>query len=127
MTERIKELYSDLRKLILRFFPEIVVSIDEPYGKLRVYLIDRSYLDIWFSHKIPGRYAYHWEHRHINGGIHRHDNRPHESLKHMKTYPKHFHNETENNTQESYISENPKEATLHFLNYIKEKMQKTKT
>jgi hypothetical protein len=119
-------IYDKLKEIILRSFPEIVVSIDEPYGKLRIYLVDGSFLDVWLSYKIPKRYAYHWEHRHIDGKVHRHDNRPHESLKHIKTYPKHFHNETENNTQESYISEKPEEALIYFLNFIKEKIQKPK-
>lgn len=127
MTQRIRELYSKLRELIWRSFPDIVASIDEPYGKLRVYLVDGSYLDIWFSHKISGRYAYHWEHRHINGGIHRYDNRPHEFLKYMKTFPKHFHDEAENNVRESQISEQPEDAIMYFLNFIRKKILERKT
>jgi hypothetical protein len=40
-----------------------------------MHLVDGSYLDVWFSRKFPGRYAYHWERRHVDGSIYRHDNR----------------------------------------------------
>jgi len=42
------------------------------------------------------------ERRLIDGSIYRHDNRPHENLKNMKTFPKHFHEGSEGNIKESY-------------------------
>jgi hypothetical protein len=58
------------------------------YGKLGLHISDGSYVDAWFSRRIPGRYAYHWERRHIDGSIYRHDNRPNARLEDMKTFPK---------------------------------------
>jgi hypothetical protein len=30
-------------------------------NKLRVVLLDDSYIDFWWSRRFPGRFAYHWE------------------------------------------------------------------
>ena len=119
----IEDIYLKLKDLIMERFPDIAVFIENVSGKLRVHLIDGSYLDIWLSRRIPGRYAYHWEHRHVDGGLHRHDNRPHEHLKRLKTYPKHFHDGSEENIKESRISSNPIEAVMQFLGFIKRKIE----
>ena len=58
-------------------FLEIVQSTVIIENKLRATLIDGSYIDFWWSEEIPGRYAYHWERRRIDGTIYRHDNIPH--------------------------------------------------
>ena len=85
-------------------------------------MADGSFLDVWFSRRIPNRYAYHWERRPINGSIYRHDNRPHERLKGMKNFPRHFHDGNEDNIKESMINEDPKKAIREFLNFIRSKL-----
>jgi len=49
------------------------------HDKIRAHLVDGSFVDIWFSRKITGRFPYHWERRHIDGSIYRHDNFPDEA------------------------------------------------
>jgi len=105
-------------------FPDIVVFAESFYGKLRLHVSDGSYIDIWFSRRIPGRYAYHWERRHIDGSIYRHDNRPHTRLTGMKTFPRHFHFETESNAVESHIPDDPISASRYFLDFIREFLKK---
>ena len=122
MSREINEAYRKIRLLIQKKFPDITELTEQVYGKVRVHLTDGSYLDIWLSQKIPGRFAYHWEHRHINGGLHRHDNRPHEHLKNMKNFPKHFHNGSEENVTESNIPDEPTEAVRFFLTFIHQKL-----
>ena len=107
-------------------FPDIVMFVEELYGKLRLHIIDGSYLDVWFSRRISGRYAYHSERRHINGSIYRHDNRPHTQWREMETFPKHFHYGSDGNVQESYISDDPAEAIRSFLSFVKKKIKKEK-
>lgn len=85
--------------------------------KLRVYIVDGSFLDIWIS--ISGKYSYHWERRHIDGKVYRHDNAPHNAWKRVKTFPRHFHEGYEKNVVESKISSMPKEAIREFLEFIK--------
>ena len=92
-------------------------------NELRIILIDGSFIDIWFSLKLKGRYSYHWERKFIDGSIYRHDNAPHKDWENVKTFPKHFHDGDEDRVRESYISEEPREAIRDFLNFVKKKFR----
>ena len=80
----INSLYARLGKTALEEFPDIVVLAEQRDEKLRLHLVDGSFVDVWFSKSIPGRWAYHWEQRHIDGTLYRHDNRPHERYRHFE-------------------------------------------
>lgn len=43
-----------------REFLEVVNFAAVIGNKLRVEMLDGSYIDFWWSTQIPGRYAYHW-------------------------------------------------------------------
>ncbi len=101
-----------------------MVFAESFHGKLRLHVSDGSYVDIWFSRRIPGRYAYHWERRHVDGSIYRHDNRPHASLTDMKTFPKHFHDGSDGDVEESFLSDDPISASRYFLDFIREFLMK---
>ncbi len=38
-------------------FADIVIGWDIAEGKLRLYFADKSFLDVWFSRQLKGRYA----------------------------------------------------------------------
>ncbi|MEE8402988.1 MAG: DUF6516 family protein [Candidatus Hydrothermarchaeaceae archaeon] len=118
--------YERFSQILEGEFPDIVVHHNFISGKLRVHIIDESYLDIWFSQKLRGRFAYHWERRKVDGRIYRYDNRPHEELKHMKSYPKHFHNGCDKNVEESTFSDGPEDALRGFLAMMREKIKAEK-
>jgi len=96
----------------------IITDINE----LRIILTDNSFVDIWYSLKLKGRYSYHWERRDIDGLIYRHDNAPHRKWKNVTTFPKHFHDGNEEKVRDSYISEEPSEALREFLIFIRRKL-----
>jgi len=118
----ILKVYQELES-IAKEFSKIVMDtriIKLPSGeplKLRVYIVDESFLDVWSS--ISGKYSYHWERRHIDGKIYRHDNAPHKVWEQIKTFPRHFHKGEEKNVVESAISSNPKEAIREVLGFVK--------
>lgn len=85
--------------------------------KLRVVLIDGSYIDFWWSTQIPGRYAYHWERRHVDGTIYRHDNMPHPQWQVVASFPKHFHTEEQQKVTESTMADDPEAAVRQFLTF----------
>jgi len=93
-------------------------------NELRIVLIDESYIDLWFSLKLRGRYSYHWERKFINGSIFRHDNAPHMRWKDITTFPKHFHNGSEDIVISSRISDNPELALKEFLTFVSEHIKK---
>jgi hypothetical protein len=113
VTETLKK----LAEIAEREFPDIV-EFTEITHKLRIFIVDGSFVDVWLSERL-NRYAYHWERRHIDGKIFRHDNIPHAKWKFVKTFPKHFHNGSEENVIESYISDNSEEAIREFLTFIR--------
>lgn len=62
-------------------FADVVAGWDVIEGKLRLYIIDESFLDVWFSRQLEGRYAYHWERRHVDDTVYRWDNAKHEEIR----------------------------------------------
>jgi hypothetical protein len=89
---------------------------------LRIILNDESFVDVWYSLKLEKRYSYHWERKHIDGAIYRHDNVPHKKWENVSSFPKHFHNGSEEYVIESHINEVPGDGLKYFLSFIKQKM-----
>ena len=119
--------YKVLRTIALTEFSDIVLLvhiITLPTGgplKLRLDIVDGSLLDVFIS--VSGRYAYHWERRMTSAGdLYRHDNAPHDRWRHVATFPKHFHDGSENNVVESYISDDPEQAIREFLTFVRQKL-----
>ncbi len=111
-----------LRALVINSYPEIVIAARIVHGKLRIYLADGSFVDVWISRRLPGRYAIHWERRHIDGAIHRWDNTPHEAHRHIPTFPHHFHEEYDHIVKPFHYPGSIEEALKEVLRYIKEKI-----
>ncbi|MBI4522682.1 MAG: hypothetical protein HY695_02585 [Deltaproteobacteria bacterium] len=90
--------------------------------KLRLTVIDGSLIDIFLTS--TGRYSYHWERRHLDGTVYRHDNAPHERWRRIETFPKHFHNgsEADENCEASQVADQPDEALRGFLRFIEDKL-----
>ncbi len=119
---KILKLYRDLLDVATTHFKTIVESGEifysqskEPW-KLRLYLCDSSFIDIYYSAK--GKYSYHWDRRLAINKIYRHDNAPHRKWKDISTFPKHFHNGSENVVVPSHIANKPELALREFLNFV---------
>jgi hypothetical protein len=89
--------------------------------KLRLQIRDETFVDIWLN-DAADRYSYHWEQRAVRGVIHRHDNAPDHPQ--ISTFPKHFHDESEDRISPSEISDDPVEALREFLTFIRTRMEK---
>ena len=118
--------WTTLKKIALSEYRDIVertASILSPAGrmrKLRIYILDGSFVDVWCSSK--GDYSFHWERRFINGSLYRHDNAPHARWRYVPTFPKHFHNGRQDNVESSFISDSPEEALRDFLDFVRGKL-----
>ena len=107
-------------------FADIVVEAVIPdTNELRVFLTDGSFVDVWFSLKLQGRYSFHWERRAIDGKIYRHDNAPHRHWQSVATFPHHFHSGSESNVEESHLSTIPTEALREFLAFVRSRLRTT--
>lgn len=76
----------------VEFASVVVEAYTSDLNELRIILKDGSFVDVWFSLKLVGRYSYHWERKAIDGTIYRHDNAPHQRWQSVATFPHHFHN-----------------------------------
>jgi len=88
--------------------------------KLRLSLIDETYIDVWYS--TDQSYAYHWEQATRRDFVYRHDNAPHASWKTVATFPKHCHEGTESHVKESSLPDDPEEALREFLSQVRRLM-----
>ena len=112
-----------LREIAEVEFSDIVIEALVPdINELRIVLSDGSFVDVWHSLKLSGRYSYHWERRASDGTIYRHDNAPHRRWQSVETFPRHFHDGSETCVLESYISAVPEEALREFLGFVQEKL-----
>ncbi len=105
----LREVHRWLLEVGVRRFSDIIDSIKLVESlpgtpiKVRVIMVDGSFLDIYWSPS--GRYSLHYERRHIDGRIYRHDNAPHPSHRHVRTFPKHYHEGDEHHVVESHLPE----------------------
>ncbi|MBI5376416.1 MAG: hypothetical protein HZA77_13365 [Candidatus Schekmanbacteria bacterium] len=113
-----------IERIISIEFSDIVEGTEIVHNKLRIFLKENSFVDIWFSEKIKGRYAYHWDRRNIDDKFYRYDNIPHKKWRSIKTYPHHFHNGSsrKEDTKESDIS-NDIAGVRRFFSFIKKKIE----
>lgn len=113
-----------LREIAEAEFVDVVVGTSIPgANELRLILKDGSFIDIWFSLKLKGRYSYRWERRAIDGSIYRHDNAPHKQWQSVQTFPDHFHDGNEWTVAESHLSKIPAEGLRQFLEFARAKLE----
>lgn len=119
-----EDLYRHLAYIALREFPDIAVGTEIVEGKLRIFIADGSFIDVWFSEKKEDVYAYHWERRMVDGTIYRHNNLPDRKARDLATFPKHFHEGTEEKVKESRISDDPERAIGQFLRFCRKTLER---
>ena len=119
-----EDLYDRLAHIALREFPDVVVSTENVEGKLRAFIADGSFIDIWISERKRSIYAYHWERRMIDGTVYRHNNLPDREARGLETFPKHFHDGSENNIRRSQISDEPEQAIRQFLTFVRQVLER---
>jgi hypothetical protein len=124
----LEEQFNKIVEVVLTEFSDIVADAQLRFThsgaieKLRIFLKDESFIDVWLSKS--GKYSFHWEHRHVRGLIHRHDNAPHNMWKKVKTFPKHFHDGSEENVKDSTIPDDAVSAVDYFLGFVRDFLKK---
>jgi hypothetical protein len=122
----ISEYYKRIKRNVELKFSDILKSAELMQGtagrirKLRLHLIDNTFVDIWYSS--DNSYSYHWEQRNIRNAIYRHDNAPHKKWRNVSTFPKHCHDGTQINVTESFLPDNYDNAVEEFLRLVRERM-----
>lgn len=100
---------------------EIVAWSQQRARVVRIRLNDGSYIDVRTSS--AGDYAVHWEHRMVDGWIHRWDNAPHHPE--VATHPHHVHDGQESQVTDSELPhENIAEAFRFVMNFAAETIRR---
>lgn len=119
----ILELYRRLSEITLAEFgdvvigAEVIVSHTGRARKLRITLVDDTFVDVWYSEDRD--YAYHWEQRERRDFVYRHDNAPHKAWRKVSTFPKHCHEGSEGHVVESHLPDEPQAAIREFLRQVR--------
>lgn len=115
-----RKVYRLLCGVAERDYADIVERAGFDDESARVYFKDGSFLEVWFhrNEDLMKRYAFHWERRHVDGSVHRHDNAPHIKWS-VASFPKHFHSGTEDYVIESRIPDDPVSAFRYCLDYVR--------
>jgi len=122
----ISKYYKHIKRNLELKFSDILKSTELIRGtagrirKLRLNLIDNTFVDIWYSP--DGSYSYHWEQRNIRNAIYRHDNAPHKKWRNVSTFPKHCHDGDQLNVTESFLPDDYENAVEEFFRLVREKM-----
>jgi hypothetical protein len=108
-----------LKRIASIEFADIVRSVRKLDYKLRIILINNSFIDVHVSTSIPGKFGFHWETRDSQGSIYRYDNFPDHKWKSVRTFPYHFHNGTQERVEASPFPLDIVDGFRGFLEFVK--------
>ena len=112
----------DLRRIAEVEYADIVVD-SQPLGeKARFFLYDANYIDVWLSRKLEGRFGYHWERSHIDGRVYRYDNFANTAWRDVSTYPRHFHNGSQDDVEAAPFAEDLVTGFREFLDFVRHRL-----
>jgi hypothetical protein len=114
---------SDLRRIAEVEFAGIVKSSILIDYKLRIILMDNSFIDVFLSEKLPDRFGFHWERMDQSGTIYRYDNVPDKKWKNLSTYPYHFHRDSQDTVEDSPFPQKPIDGFRAFMEFVRGKLR----
>ncbi|MBN1582434.1 MAG: hypothetical protein JXA89_17130 [Anaerolineae bacterium] len=109
---------AQLRRIAEVEFAAIVVQTDVLGAKLRILLTDTSYVDVWVSRTLSGRFGFHWERWHLDGHIYRYDNFADTNWSSVTTFPAHFHDGDQDNVVAAPFGATPEQGFREFMLFV---------
>ncbi len=87
--------------------------------KLRIILINKSFIDVNISVKLENKFGFHWETKNEFKEIFRYDNFPDPQWSNLKSFPFHFHFKTQNNVIEPNFPKDLINGFRGFMDFVK--------
>ncbi len=119
----VDRLYIQLARMVEREFSDIVEQVEARKERLRLHVIDGSFIDVWFSRRIPCKYAFHWERRHIDNTVYRWDNAAHRRIERLETFPHHFHEGNQHCIRPFKAKETMEDTLRIILEYVRRQVK----
>lgn len=116
---------NELQRIAQIEFPDLIGDSEILGEKLRLYITDNSFIDVWVARKREGRFGFHWERRHLDGAIYRYDNFPDVEWQRVDTYPYHFHSGSQENVVAAPFSQEIRTAFREFLRFAQHELKPT--
>lgn len=104
-------------------FADIVKTAFYVDYKLRITLINNSFIDVHLSQRLPDKFGFHWECKDKKGTIYRYDNFPDKHWQSVSTFPYHFHNKLQNSVEASPFPQAPLEGFRAFMEFVRSKLK----
>ncbi len=117
------KLLEQIKRIAIVEFSELVVQASFIGPKLRIFLADDSFIDVWVSRKLKDRFGFHWERRHLDGTIYRYDNFPDSYWRFVDTFPFHFHEGSQDNVVASPFSLNTVQGFRDFMHFVAQRLK----
>jgi hypothetical protein len=105
-------------------FADIVLNTLRIEYKIRITLVDNSFIDIHLSQKLPAKFGFHWECMDASGTIYRYDNFPDKKWQSIETFPYHFHNGSQDAVEASPFPSSVIDGFRAFMELVKSKIKK---
>ncbi len=102
-------------------FADIISYSQIENAKLRLFLANGGFLDVYASIKLQNRFSFHWETCDTLGTIYRYDAFPDPAWNHVATYPYHFHNGSQTNVESAPFSQDLTTGFREFLDFVRKK------
>ena len=111
-------LLDELTRIAEVEFSAIVTGAQAVEPKRRIFLSDGSFVDVWVSLRLPDRFGFHWERRHLDGTVYRYDNFPDVEWRMVPTFPHHFHDGSDSRVVSSPFPSDTREGFRAFLAFV---------
>ena len=116
--------FTNIQRIAEVEFADIVKSTHRTDYKLRVILIDGSFIDVNLSTILPDKFGFHWECMDTTGTIYRYDNFPDKSWQLVTTFPYHFHNGHQDRVITSTFPLTIIDGFRAFMEFVRKKIKK---
>ena len=91
----------DIKRIAEIEFSDIVKTTSPIEFKLRIILINNSFVEVYLSQRLPDRFGFHWECMDESKSFYRYDNFPDKNWQPIATFPYHFHDGSQNSVDAS--------------------------
>ena len=114
----------DLKRIAEVEFENIVKETFFIGYKVRIILIDNSFIDVHLSQRISDKFSFHWECMSSSETLYRYDNFPDKEWQTVSTYPYHFHYGSQNIVKSSPFPLKSIDGFRAFMEFVEKKMRK---
>lgn len=113
----------DIKRIAEVEFADIVKNTFQLDYKLRITLINNSFIDVYLSQRLTDKFGFHWECKDRKRTIYRYDNFPDKNWQSVATFPYHFHKGSQDSVEASPFPSTPIDGFRAFMEFVRRKLK----